>query len=58
MATGPSSSLAGGGLAARFRRQELLTGFGPAEQARLAQSSVLITRVGGLGGPAGSRSRT
>ncbi len=35
----------------RYRRQKLLDWLGEAEQARLQASSVLIARVGGLGGP-------
>lgn len=35
----------------RHRRQKLLSWLGEAGQERLARSSVLITRVGGLGGP-------
>lgn len=35
----------------RYRRQRLMAGFGPEEQARLGRAAVLISRTGGLGGP-------
>lgn len=38
-------------MADRHRRQQLLPWLGAEGQARLARSTVLITRVGGLGGP-------
>jgi molybdopterin-synthase adenylyltransferase len=35
----------------RYRRQKLLSWLGETGQERICQSSILITRVGGLGGP-------
>ena len=35
----------------KYARQMLLPGFGEAEQERLRNSTALVTRCGGLGGP-------